>query len=172
MYDTIGQIVSVIALVISVSSFQFKAVKHILIAQILANFTMSLSFFFLGGLSGAWVCIVATFQTLIMYIANRKGISDKNRNLLLAFFLAAYVIGTAIVYQSWVDIVSCSCAFLFVLAIVQKDAKLFRAFEVANSLLWIVYDLSTRAYINTLTHILILCSILIAMFRLDRKKKA
>lgn len=171
MNNTIGQIVSIIALVFSVSSVQFKDVKHVLIGQILANLSTSLSFWFLGGLSGAWICIVAAVQTLIMYIANKKGISVKSRNILLAFFLAAYIVGTILVYQSWADIVSCTCSLLFVMSIVQTDTRIFRMFISANSFLWIVYDLSTGAYINAVTHTILLGSLVLAMIRLDRKKK-
>lgn len=169
--ETIAQIISIVALVCSVISVQFKEVKQVLIGQIVANFTISLSFLFHGGLSGAWICIVATVQTLIMYLANKRGITDKARNILLAFFLAAYVAGTAVVYQGWPDLISCTCSLLFVLSIVQKDTRIFRMILCANSTLWVVYDISVGAYINAVTHALILGSLIFAMIRLDRKKE-
>ena len=124
----IGQVISIVVLIISVIVVQFKNIKYILIGEIIMNLLVALSFVFLGGLSGAWICIVATVQTLIMYLVNRREIASWKRTALMVVFVAAYIIGTVIVYQGWSDIVSCVCAMLYVLAVVQKDASKYRIF--------------------------------------------
>ncbi len=90
----IGQIISVIALLISVIIAQFKNVKHILLGEIASNLAVAFSFVFLGGLSGAWICIVAALQSLVIYFVNKVDWTLRRKNLLSALFAFIYIIGT------------------------------------------------------------------------------
>ena len=166
----IGQIISVIALLISVIIAQFKNVKHILLGEIASNLAVAFSFVFLGGLSGAWICIVAALQSLVIYFVNKVDWTLRRKNLLSALFAFIYIIGTVVVYQGWADLVSCACSLLYILAIIQTDSKKYRWFMAANSFLWVIYDINTAAYVNIITHGILLVSILFAMVRLDREK--
>ena len=96
----IGQIISTAALVVSVLIAQFKNVKYILIGEIAANLLVAFSFLFLGGMSGAWICIVAAVQAIIIFYANEKNIEQRIRNILTLIFAAVYIIGTIAVYQN------------------------------------------------------------------------
>lgn len=165
----IGQIISVITLIIAIVIAQFKNVKHILIGEIAANLSTALSFVFLGGISGAWICIVAAVQTIIIYFSNKNNLEQSKRNLLTILFAIIYIAGTIVVYQGWADIVSCTCAILYILAIVQTQSKKYRWFMALNSLLWVIYDINTGAYVNIITHGMVLVSLVIAMIRLDRQ---
>lgn len=167
----IGQIISVISLIISSVCVQFKKLKHVLLGEMLSNTATALSFVFLGGLSGAWICIVAALQTWVMYLANKHNVSGKKRNFLTVIFAAAYIAGTAYIYQGWNDVVSCTAALLYVMAIMQKDAAKHRLFMAMNSMLWIIYDLAVMAFVNVITHGTMLASLIIAMIRLDLKKR-
>ena len=169
----IAQWLGIITTVVALLSVQFKRMELILIGQIVSNVLVALSYWLLGGLSGAWICILAAVQTLIIFFLDRSNIKNKNRKkeMLLGLFVMAYVIGTRIVYVDWRDIVAGVCAVLFVLAIVQSESGKLRIIMMVNALLWIIYDYKTKAYTNILTHGLELLSILIAMVRLDRKSK-
>lgn len=167
----IGQIISAAGLIVSVFIAQFKDVKHILVGDIVANMLVALSYVFLGGLSGAWVCIVASLQCLIMYHANKRNWAQRTRTYLMITFAAAYIVGTVIVYRSWADIVSCVCALLYIMAITRKSAAGYRGYMMVNSLLWIAYDITTLAFVNMITHGSVLTSVIIAKIRLDRRKK-
>ena len=150
---------------------QFKKARTILIFQIISNLLISGNFLLLGGLSGAWICIVGAMQSAAMYIFDRccKKDVEKKRKILLVIFLAAYILGTIAVYQSWHDIVSGICAVLFVFSIIQKEAKHMRTFSLANCVCWLIYDVFVMAYSSILTHVAIIISILVAKYRLDRK---
>ena len=166
----IGQIISILCLIISCWITQFKNVRYILLGEIVANLLMALSFVFFGGLSGAWICIVSTVQTVVLYWVDKKEIEDLKRMCLLYVFMVAYVMGTFIVYQGWNDIISCICALLYSMAITQKKAKNYRTFMILNSSVWVIYDFNVAAYINIITHGMVLVSGLIAKLRLDWSK--
>lgn len=165
----IGQIFSVVSLILAAIGVQFKKVRHVLLGSMSSNIATALSYAFLGGLSGAWICIVGAVQTLIIYLANKYDLKQKKRTLLTILFAVVYVAGTIVVYEGWDDIVACACAVLYILAIVQKDTAKYRRFLAANTCLWIVYDIAVMAYVNIITHGVMLSSLIIAMVRLDRK---
>lgn len=169
----LAQVLGVVNTVVALVMMQFKQAKHILIGQVFSNLLISVSFLLLGGLSGAWICIVAAIQAGVMFLFDRycKKDTEKKRKLLLILFLAAYIVGTIVVYRDWNDIVSGICAVLYVFSVVQKEARHMRTFSLANAGCWLVYDVATMAYTSILTHIAIIISILTAKFRLDWKKK-
>lgn len=164
----LAQAIGLITTVIAIISVQFKNVKLILISQIILNLLVATNFALLGGLSGAWICILAAFQTTLTYFIEKYCTKNATRirNILLPFFVAGYVIGTIVVYKDWNDIVSCVCAILYVLAILQTESSKYRRFILLNALLWVIYDFTTMAYTSILTHGLEAVSIFIAMIRL------
>lgn len=166
----IAQVVGVLTTVVAVATFQFKDVRHILLGNVISNLMVALQYALLGGFSGAWICMVAAVQTIVMYFLDKRENAQKLRKYLLVLFCVMYIVGTCIVYKNWEDILSCVCAMIYVLAILQTDSKNFRRCIFVNSSLWIVYDVCTMAYTGILTHGLELVSIITAMLRLDRKK--
>ncbi len=166
----IAQIVGILTTIVAVATFQFKDVRHILLGNVISNLMVALQYGLLGGFSGAWICVVAAVQTIVMYFLDKRENGQKLRKLLLVLFCAMYIVGTIIVYKGWGDILSCVCALIYVLAILQTDSKGFRRCIFVNASLWIVYDIYTMAYSGILTHGLELVSIVTAMLRLDRKK--
>lgn len=167
----IGQVISVIALLISVVIAQFKDVRYILLGEIASNLTVALSYLFLGGMSGAWVCIVAAIQTWIIYRMNKKDISEQVRKRILCVFALIYVIGTVIVFRGWADILTCICALLYLMAVSRAEGVAYRRYMILNSLLWVVYDIVTMAFVNVITHGTLLVSLIIARCRLDKGGK-
>lgn len=169
----IAQALGIINTVVCLVMMQFKQAKNILIGQIVSNVLISVSFLLLGGLSGAWICIVAAVQSAVMFVFDRycKKDAGKKRRIFLAVFLIIYIVETAVVYQSWHDLVSGLCAVLFVFSIIQKEARHMRSFSLANSFCWLLYDVATMAYTSILTHLALIISILVAKYRLVCKVK-
>lgn len=164
----IAQVIGLLTTVVAVVSVQFKNVRHILIGCILSNVMVAVNFALLGGLSGTWICILAAFQTIMMYFLDKREDTVRIKGWLLALFTIMYIGGTCVVYQGWGDLISCICAILYVLAIIQSDARNYRKFILVNAFLWVVYDIYTMAYSSVLTHGLEVLSVLIAMRRLDK----
>ncbi len=167
----IAQAIGALTTLVVIVSAQLKDMKYILFCQICANLMVAASSALLGGLSGAWICVVAALQTIFFYLMDKRGISEKTRNRLLLLFAAMYVCGTVLVYQGWGDLVSCACAFLYLLAIVQKKSSKYRIFICLNAVLWVVYDLTILAFGNLLTHGIEVLSVIVGILRLDIPKK-
>lgn len=168
----IAQILGLVATVISISVFQFKNEKHILVGQFLTNVVMSVNFGLLGGVSAAWVCMVAAFATLLMFLANKKCGEKKQlvKRVLTLIFFAVFIVGSVITFESWPDIIVCVCALLFTLSIAQENSGKIRSIMFFNSSLWIIYDIVLGAWTSIILHCFTLASIIIGKIRLDRTK--
>lgn len=169
----IAQVLGLIATGTSMACYQLKNEKHILIGQFVTNLLMAVNFGLLGGISGAWVCLVAAFATILMFLANKKGGDKKQtvKNILVIIFFAVFIIGSVITYQSWPDVIVCICALLFTLSIAQEQSGKIRSIMFFNSSLWIIYDVVLGAWTSIILHGMTLASIIIGKVRLDRRKK-
>ena len=167
----VAQIIGVLTTACMVVANQLKDMRYILLVQMLANGLAATSAAILGGLSGAWICGVAAVQTGVLYILDKKDASEKLRKWLLLLFAVMYIAGTAVVYSSWRDLISCGGAMLFLLAVMQEKPSRYRGYICVNAFLWLMYNLSILGFGNALTNAVELGSAVVGIIRLDLKKK-
>ncbi len=165
----ISQIIGLITTVTAVVSVQFKSMKLILIFELLSNLLVASTYILLGGISGSYICLVASVQTVVSYIYAKK--KKEVPGFITAIFICAYIAITVFTFKTPIDILPGICAVTFALAVVQTKSSGYRVFMATNSFLWIVYDLVVKAYTMIITHGLLLGSIIIAMARYDIKKQ-
>lgn len=173
MSFVIAQILGLVATVTSISVYQFKNEKIILLGQFLTNFFMAVNFGLLGGLSAAWICMVAAFETLLIFLVNKKCKTRKKlvKNTIVVIAMLIFLAGTIVTYSGWPDILTCICAFLYTVSVAQEDSGKIRSIMLFNASLWIIYDITLGAWTSIITHVLTLGSIIAGMVRLDRKKQ-
>lgn len=162
---------SILTAVVAIVMMQFKNMTAILLGQITVNLLTALSYFFVGGWSGSGICFIAIIQSVIMFFYDRKGIKPQLWVILL--FISAYITCSAILFNSIFDIFSAAAAVCFAISIIQKNPFFSRVWFAADMILWTVYDISCRQYINLIVHTVIFLSTFIAMIRVDglfRKK--
>ena len=167
----IAQLCGILSTVAAVLCVQAKTSGGVLLGQILANGFSGISYGLLGSLSGAWVCILAAVHSILIS-AVRKMDADRQKTwirLISVVFAVAYVVGSALTYTRWPDLISCICALLFALTIAQEDAAKMRNVMLFSMSLWVLFDLSVGAYTNIITHGSTIVSILAAKVRLDKK---
>ncbi len=167
----IAQILGALTTVIIAITAQLKNMKTILLLSVCANLMTATSSFLLGGLSGAWLCGVGALQTAVLYFVEKSGAQKRTRNILLAVFAVMYVGGTVLVYQGWGDLISCTGALIYLLAIIQTKPAKYRCFAGANALLWLLYDITILAFGSMITHTVALASAVVGIIRLDIKKR-
>lgn len=171
MFFVIAQIMGIFSTVSAIFCVQAKTAGGILLGQILANGFSGISYGLLGSLSGAWICILAAVQSILVSFMNRM-IPEKRKKWILVssvLFSALYIAGGIAAYAQWPDILSCICALLFVVTIIQQDAGKMRNVMLVSMTLWVIFDIAMGAYTNIITHASTIVSILTAKIRLDRK---
>ncbi len=95
--------------------------KWILLGQLAANLLTGLTYFLLGGFSGAGICLLTILQSIVMFIFSQKKLSPPIWVIII--FVTLYLACSILYYQSIIDIFSALAAVLFCLSIVQTDAK-------------------------------------------------
>ena len=164
----IAQGIGVLCVVLSMCIQQFKDIRYIQIGNVAINLLIALQYLLLNALSGAWVCVVAAVQSVVMFLLNRK--ENKLRNWINLLFCVIYIAGTWAVYTGIKDLFSCAGALFFALAITQKSSGKYRLFGAGNAAVWIVYNIYTMAYVALINQLLKLGSIIVAVIRLDIPK--
>lgn len=169
----IAQAISILTLVVGIAMMQFKKMKWVLIGQIVANLLTASTYLLLGGFTGAYICLWAVVQALVMAYFDYK--KKRPHWLLTLIFVLGYVGCSLLNFASAIDILAVLAAVCAAMSIAQQKSADSRRWYVWNPPLWMVYDVSTRAYGNLIMHGILLVSTLLAMIRNDgllrRKKK-
>lgn len=166
----IAQIVGFVTCITAAISMLSKKMSTALIFQVVGNILVTLSFWLLGTISASIVCIIATIQTLVLYILGKKNIEPKS--WFLPMFIVAYLAAVIFTYKSPIDLLSVVTALSFCIGVSQKEPSKYRKIMTLNSCAWIVLSFLTRAYTNILTYTVILISIIVGMIKYDFKKES
>lgn len=169
----LAQIMGILSSFSAILCVQARKAAGILLGQILANVFSGLSYGLLGSFGGAWVCIVATVHSVIIGFVNKMPRDRRQKAIIWIsiVFTLVYLAGSIWTYSRWTDIISCVCALLFVVTIIQEDAGKMRSVMLLSMSLWVIFDIAVGAYTNVITHVSTIVSILGAKYRLDREGK-
>ncbi len=166
-----AQILGLLGIITNAIGIQLKNKKNILIAFMLANLFFGLSFLLLKGYSGAVICLVATIQTFIKYLFDKKNIKFP-LYLIIVYIVIAIICGL-FTYRGLIDILPVLCSVLYTLAIIQHKESNLRIITLVNIILWTIYDFVVGAYTAGINDVVLTFSTMIAIFRYDilSKKK-
>lgn len=133
------------------------------------NLLFAINFILLQSYSGAIISFISAIQTLINYVLEKKEIPFP-KWLIPVYLVVSFVCGMA-TYQSFVDILPVTGSILYTLSIIQKKEKNLRRITLANTILWLIYDLLVMAYSSAISEVFFLTSNLIAIYRYDIRKQ-
>ena len=146
-----------------------KNMKLILLLVFSTNVLIAISYFLTGAFNGGATCCIGAAQTIINYFLERK-----NKPIpawLIAIYAGAFIVANLLVFAQLVDLIALIAALTFIFGISQKNGKRFRLWTLANSALWMLYDILTRSYGPLSTHTILLVTTLTGMLVHDRKQK-
>lgn len=163
-----AQAVGLLTAVAAAAGAQCKKMTSVLILNLISNSLVALSYILLGGISGSYVCIAASVQTVISYLYTRK--NEDVPKIITGVFICIYIALSVYTYKTPIDVIPAICAVMYALSVVQSKSSGYRVFMGINSVLWVIYDIVIGAFTMIITHGLLLTSIIIAMIRYDIKK--
>ena len=126
--EIIGQILSIIATLITIFSLQLRAKKSILIMQIISTACLALSYFLLGAMSGFALNVVGIIRNVCFYLQPSTG---RVRYFTGTFFCIAMSIVGVIFWQGPADLL-----IIIALAINAMMLSVFSAQALRYSLLF------------------------------------
>ena len=176
--EWIAQAIGIVAMGLSIFSYQQKTSKGVIFCQGMAGVLFSVSFFMLGATVGAILNAIAAFRGIVfMY---KEKFRAGHIGWLVGFvaaFVAAYVL-TFTVFGKEFTAVNALVEILPVVGMTastigfRKDnAKDIRKYSLICSPCWLVYNTVSLAAGAIICEVLSLVSIIIAIFRYDVKRK-
>lgn len=170
MYNfVVAQIFGVLGIIFSVISMQMKDKKNIMIFLLLLNLASALNFLFLDSFSGSLICFFAVFETFINYLFDSK---NKSVPYYIIVIYVIVNIGLGLyTYNTLLDIIPIACALLYCASVCSKKETNIRKIMFGNQTLWLIYDITVKAYMFGISNVLTLISIFVSMYRFDYKSK-
>ena len=167
--DFTTQILGYIAVVLLFISFQIDNRKSILGYLISAMVFLAVHQFLLGAFVGA----AANGLTIIRNLTFRY----QNDKVFLQHYSLPYIFSlillsvSLLLWQGWYSILPALAVIASTFALWVNDTKTIRALSLIGPILWLPYAFIIDSLPTILIQITIISSVLIAMFRFDRKKK-
>ena len=165
----IAQIIGFIALAFTCISIQQNKKIKVIIYQIVANFLYFLQYFFLNALSGAGISFLGLIR-YIVYYQYEKNNKKKSVLVLLIFSTISIIIGF-FTYNGLISLLPPITAVMYTYGTWQNNLKRFRVIAVIVPVCWFIYNFFVGAYVGLISTFIEFTSAVIAIYRLDFKKK-
>lgn len=165
----IAQFLGIVVTAGAILTLQLKNKKHMLVVSAVVNVLAALNILLLDTFSsGVIINIIAVLQILVSLLHEHKATDVTLPEKII--FLVLYVIGGALGFKAWIDILSIVAAVLYMLAMSQKKEQHIRLFLLGNMATWTVYHLVLGST-AVLAQIAGIISSLIALYRYRKKDK-
>ncbi len=167
--ETAAQIIGIIALICAVTSFQQRTHKYILAFQLASTSLFVAHYALLGAYTGAILNAIALIRSVVFINKDKKW---ANSIVWLVLFCVVSVSTGVLTWNgSMVSVLPVLGMLFTTVAFWIKIPKYVRMTAFPSSPLWLVYNISCNAWGGAITEVINMISIIVAMIRLDFKKK-
>lgn len=176
--ELIAQVIGLFAMAFNILSYQRKTRLGVIGFQLFGSALFAVNFFLLGATVGALLNVLSAIRAIVFL--NKEKLRADHPLWLAGFtatFLASYVL-TFTLFGKEATALNLIAEFLPVIGMVATtisfrytDAKTIRRFGLISSPCWLIYNLFAGSIGAICCEVLSLGSVLLGMWRLDRKKK-
>lgn len=164
--DFVAQIIGLIASIIMIGAIQVKEKKNLyLILNILVKILYGINFALLSAYSGTITQVIGLVITVVAYIYTKKSLEIPK--WLTTIFIMVTIIADIFTYSNIYSFMAILCGITYALIVASKNMKNIRKLNLAQALLWTIYDLIIKAYTASLSSTFVLISTGIAIVRYD-----
>ncbi len=151
--DWLPLIVSIFSTVCLVSTSYIKDVKKILILLATANIAIALSYLFKGNYNGAVSCAIGAATAIVSGIYDMKG---KDIPLFVSvLYGVVFTVANLCAWEDWLKTgIVIVASLMFAVSTVQKSGKMYRIWTTGNIVLWISYDIISKAGGPLVSHLI------------------
>ena len=178
MVKIAAQVISILAMAMNILSYQNKKQKSILIFQMVGGTLFAVSFFMLGGITGAMLNVIGIIRAIIFL--NKERLRADRPIWLVIFslvFLGSYALSFTVfgkeitAYNLAVELLPVIGMVITTASFQKKDAKSVRVFGLINSPFWLTYNIINLSIGAICCEIISSLSIIIGYVRFDMKKE-
>jgi len=177
LFHIIAQAVGLLAMAFNILSYQQKTRERAIAFQLCGGGLFAVNFLMLGATTGAILNVIAVLRAIVFL--NREKWNANHPAWLIGFtvtYIASYI-ATFTLLDKAPTAVNLIVEFLPVIGMTATtlsfrltDAKAIRRYGLISSPSWLIYNICCFSLGAIICEVLSLFSILIGMFRLDRKK--
>lgn len=185
----ISQAIGLVNTGLSIYAGQVNTPKKILVTELVMNLLCALAALLVGGYTGALTNLIAVFVAAFIYRHNHiHGTAPLPLRFLFgsaAAFVLSGLLAIAVASPAlqrgepaaffgellWYDALPILACLVFLLSLVCRNATGYRLCMLFTSTSWGVYNAMIGAYTSMLTQILLFVSIVVALVRLDLRRK-
>lgn len=163
MYFLLAQIFAFLSSLCLLVSFWQRKRKKILYFQTLDSTFDIIQYLLLGAYTGSLISLLGATRAYIF--------SKTNNNFFLFLFLLLYIIASIITFNGLISFLPLIAALVYTIVTWNKREKNIRLFSILVFFLWFIYDILVKAYISSITDIILISSNFLAFYKLDKKGK-
>ena len=157
------QLIGILGFCIVVLSFYKKETTTILLYQVTSNFIYAVHYFLLGGLSGAFCCVIGMIRNISLVKAN-------NKKIILPIFIIIYSLITLVFYEGIYSLLPMMANVSYLISMTYKNKKILLRGAIVSSICWILYAIFVSSYVSIVTESILLISNAIQLIRIVKKK--
>ena len=169
--ETAGQIISIVAMVCIIFSFQQKKQSYLIAMQLVGGALFSVSYFMLGAVVGGVLNVVETVKAVIFLFSAKLKTSHP---AWLCGFIGLYILLYALTFTVF-GVEPTPIAFVGMIAstigFVLASSKAVRRLGLVSSPAWLTYNIYYRSVGAVICEVISLFSIFVGMYRHDRRAK-
>lgn len=158
------QLIGILGFCIVVLSFYKKETTTILMYQITSNFVYAVHYFLLGGLSGAFCCVIGMIRNVTL-------IKCDNKKIILPIFITIYSFITLLFYEGIYSLLPMMANLSYLIGMSYKNKKVLLKGALVSSSCWIIYAIFVSSYVSIVTESILLISNTIQLIRMINKQK-
>ena len=167
-FEIFAQSVGVLAMIAFASSYQMKTQRNIVVFQLAGGMIFAIHYLMLGSLTGCYLNLVGAARCLVY---SQRGKAWANSIAWVFFFVIAGFVIALLTYQTYWDFLPATALGLACVSLYLTNVKVIRVLSLVISPMWLTYAIVQRSLGSFLNEIFSLTSVIIAIIRLDIRKK-
>lgn len=169
MDKIIGQIASIIGMILTIASFQMKTRKQIIVFQTIGSSFFLISYFMLGSWTGVYMNIVYLSRNVVFYYRKEKKWA-KSKWWLVVFLVGSVVAGT-LGYRSAIDLLPIFGAVFATVAMYMSRENTLRMLNLFASPCWLIYNINLPSTGGIICEAFNIVSVIVGLIRYRKDEK-
>ena len=157
----LAQAVSVAATAVQIGSYQVKSNKGLFIAQGIAGFLFSVSFFLLGAYTAAIINLMNILRSVLMTYGERH-----RRIIIPIAMCAVYTVAVAFTYESWFSLLLLAVQIGGTVSMWTADGAIIRVYQLfVCSPVWLINNVIAFSIGGIITEVFSIVSVIVSIIR-------
>lgn len=161
--DVLGQVVSIVGMILTIASFQMKTRKQIILVQTAGSTFFLLSYLLLESWSAVYLNFVFVIRNIIFYFSKDKKWAQ--HKVWLVVLLIAVVVAGFIGFRSWMDLLPIIGSVFGTIAMYMKRENMLRLLKLGDSPCWLIYNCTVPSTGGIICEVFNIISIVVGLIR-------